>query len=221
MTELRALVWLLKKDFLIDYRSPVNVSIQAIFSIAAGIVVGMVYRGSVWPASSMLPPSLVIVILFQSVFSAYNSFLKEVESGTIEGLRLIPVGGGVVYSAKMFYSTTSIFIFTVLYTGALAFFSGGVDVYMTGVIVWIIAASLMLGSVSSLASAMMVYSRSANLMAPALILVLSAPFFYIASNPLNTIAQGYSPEPGWGSQLLVMGLGFYIVAVILSKYIIE
>jgi len=221
MNQLRALLWLLKKDFIIDYRSPINASIQAIFSLAAGIVVGMVYRGSVWPASSMMPPSLVTVILFQSVFSAYNSFLKEVESGTIEGLRLVPTGGEIVYSAKMLYSTASIFAFTIIYTGAFAFFSGGVDAYMLGIVAWILAASVMLGSVSSLASAMMIYSRSASIMAPALILVLSAPFFYIASGPLDTIAQGYRPEPGWGSQLLLMSLGFYTVAMALSRPIIE
>ncbi len=221
MNWFKAFMWLLRKDFLVDYRSPVNLSIQAIFSLAAGMLVGMVHRGSIWPASSVIPPSLVIVMLFQSVFSAYNSFLKEVESGTIEGLRLIPVGGETVYSAKMLYSTASIFLFSIVYIGALAFFSGGIDVYILGVMVWVVVSSLMLGSISSLASAMMIYSRSANLMAPALILVLSAPFFYIASGHLNVIAQGYSPQPGWGYQLLAMSIGFYIVAMALSKYIIE
>ncbi len=212
------LVW---KDLLLDYRNPMSVTTQLIFSIGAGVLAGVIYRSSIWPPESLIPATLSIVLVFQAIFASYNSFLREAESRTVEGLRLLPVGPEIVYISKFIYSIANIIIFTYLFQLSILFFTWPVRISITHVFIWILLASLYLGGVSSLSSAMMIYSRTRGTLAPMLILVLSIPFFQSSTEPINILAQGYMPQPGWHIPITTLGLGFLFTSTILAKYVLE
>ncbi len=209
------------KDFLLDYRNPLSASTQLIFSLGSGVLVGLVYRSSVWPAGSLIPAALPIVLVFQAVFASYNSFLREAESRTIDGLRLLPVGPEVVFASKLIYSIINIFAFTILFLLSLLFFAWPINVALAPLTAWVLLSSLYMGGVSSLSSAMMIYSRARGTLAPVLVLLLSLPFFQSSAVHVGVISQGYMPRPGWPIPLTILSLGFILVSLILARYVLE
>ena len=218
---IRAVYVLVRKDLVLDYRSPIHATTQAVFSIASGVLAGLVQRQSIWEPGALLPISLAIVLVFQGIFSSYISFVREREYNTIDSLRLLPLPPEAVYTAKFLYTTMNILAFTTIFIGSLAFFTGTWPGPALPLLVWILAASILVGSVASLASAMMIYTSSPSSLAPMLIMTLTLPFFNVSSRALNTISQGYMPQPGWEAPLLGYSVGFLIVAALLSRYLLE
>lgn len=49
------------------------------------------------------------------MFTAYTSYIREAEWGTLEALRTSPVDPGLVYLAKTLYSAASIFLTTLAF----------------------------------------------------------------------------------------------------------
>ena len=218
MRQLYALLW---KDFLLDYRNPIGVSVIGTFSLTAGVVVGLVYRSSVWPPESLLSVSLPLVLVFLSIFTVYASFIRESDTGTLDGLRLSPVEPGLLMVAKTIYSTLLIVISSAIFTLSALFFSGGTSAPLGDMFAWLAVSSLYLGTVSSMVSAMLVYSEARSGLAPALIIVFLAPFVNVASAPLNQVLSGYAPAPGWASALLGLSLGFLVIGYMLSRFLVE
>ncbi len=218
---MKQLYALLRKDFLLDYRNPIGLSVLGAFSLSAGVVVGLVYRNSLWPEESLLAVSLPLALVFLSIYTVYASFIRESDTGTLDGLRLSPVEPGLLMIAKTIYSTLLIVSSSTVFTFSALFFSGGTSAPLEGLFEWLGVSSLYLGTVSSMVSAMLVYSEARAGLAPALVLVFLAPFVNVASAPLNQILQGYTPAPGWATALLALSLGFLAIGYALSRFLVE
>lgn len=212
---------LVRKDLVLDYRSPIHVTTQAIFSLASGVLAGLIQRRSVWEPETLLPISLSIVLIFQGIFSSYISFLREREYNTIDSLRLLPVSPETIYLAKALYTILNILFFTIVFLGSAMFFSGLHPEAIVALLVWILSGSILVGSVASLASAMMIYTSSPGSLAPMLVITLTLPFFNASSQAINTISQGYLPQPGWEAPLLGYSVGFLVAATLLSRYLLD
>ncbi len=218
----RALYMLLWKDYTLDYRSPLGVTTQLIFSVSAGILAGIAYRSGLWPGEALLPVSLVIVLVFNSIFQAYATFLREREQGTLDALRLLPVSPGAVYLEKTVYSYTWIAGFTLVYELSYTFFTGwSLNASLASIASWILAAALAMAALASLASALLVYSTGYSTLAPMIIIILALPFFHAALPWLGVISQGLEPGPGWLGQLLAFSLGVMLVGAALASAVLE
>ncbi len=218
---LKAIYVLVRKDLVLDYRSPLHVTTQAIFSLASGVLAGLIQRKSIWGPETLLPVSLSIVLVFQGIFSSYISFMREREYNTIDSLRLLPIPPETVYIAKSLYTILNILSFTLIFLGSIIFFSGLHLEATAALLVWTLSGSVLVGSVASLASAMMIYTSSPGSLAPMLIITLTLPFFNASSQAINTISQGYMPQPGWEAPLLGYSIGFLTAATLLSRYLLE
>ncbi len=217
----RTLYMLVWKDFLLDYRNPLNLTVLGVFSLAAGVAVGLVYRSSLWPAPSLISAALPLGMVFLAIYTVHASFLREADAGTLDGLRLTPLDPGLLMVSKALYSTLLILASSLLLTLSALFFSGVPQVYLGGLVAWLGASSLFLGAVASLASSMLVYSGARGSLAPALLLVFFAPFINTAAPSLVDVLAGHSPSPGSFLGLLGLGLGFLALGVGLSRFLVE
>ncbi|WP_062662818.1 ABC transporter permease [Aeropyrum camini] len=111
----RAFLWLVRKELLLAARNPVLLATQALFTLAMAVAAGALEHSSLLEPGFSLPPMLAALALFQAVFTAYTSYIREAEWGTLEALRTSPVDPGLVYLAKTLYSAASIFLTTLAF----------------------------------------------------------------------------------------------------------
>ena len=219
---LRAFHALLWKDYMLDYRSPLGLTTQLLFSLSSGILAGIAYRSGVWPVEALLPVGVGIVLVFNSVFQAYATFLREREQGTLDAVRLVPAGAGLVYLEKTLYSYTWISLFTIVYALSYLFFTGwDAGVSLRDLILWILVVSLAMASLSSLASALLVYSTGYTTLAPMIVMILALPLLNALLPALAAVSQGLSPGPGWTSLALAFSLGLLLVGAALTSAALE
>ena len=214
--------YMLWKDLLLDYRNPYGIATQAVFSVSAGVATAFASRYSPWPPEALLPPALLLASLFNAVYVAYYSFIREREQGTLEALQLVPGGAAAAYTAKYIYSAALIASFNLVYLASYTFFSSRAEPgALLGLASWALAASLYLAAVSSLTSAMLVYSSSYTGLAPLLVLVLSLPFMEPSAEVLASLASGYEPPGLWEARMAASGVAAAAIGGVLSVYVLE
>jgi ABC-type transport system involved in cytochrome c biogenesis permease component len=219
---LRSIYWLLRKEVLLDARDPLLLYSRSILSLSLAVAGGIVASTGLWGPEPLLPALTVALLLFQGVLSSYSAYLREAEAGALDALRLSRVSPSEVYTAKTAYSAAAIWVQTAAFQAAYMALAGAPPASAAPQLAaWTLAASLMVASVSSLSSAMLVYSSHAAALAPTLIAALTAPYLLAAAPHLNAIAQGVSPPPGWHYEALIPPAAFYLVALALVRALEE
>lgn len=206
----KAIIW---KEALLDSRDPVIIVFQLLFSLGAGVVVGLASRTSIWRPEALIEAGVPLTLLFVSLFTSYSSFYREAEKGgPLEALRLSPASPSIVFLAKTAYSLSSITASMLVFLFAAGVLTSQTDL-LSRLAVWIVAASPYMAAVSSLAGVMMVYSRAGVLGAPALAIGLSAPYLYTASGILTYILSGGSVGIVGGAQMLLPTVALTLVVL--------
>ncbi|NOZ88752.1 MAG: ABC transporter permease subunit, partial [Crenarchaeota archaeon] len=164
--------------------------------------------------------SELLVLLFLAVFGALASFVREADRGTLDGLRSAPVPPEAVYVSKLVYTFLLMLVNVLAYSMAVAVFGGLVEAFSAPVLSAVVASSLYLAAVSSLSSAILVFSEARGVLMPVMVLVLALPYVQLAA---PVLAAGFA---GGGSVLDAAGLaaaaaGFVAVAAWLSRYVLE
>ncbi len=212
-----AMVW---KDFMLDARRKVEASSVVVFSAASGVLVAYILGGvaGVSPAAVAVAASLVMVFL--AVFGSLSSFVREADRGTLEGLRVSPVGPEAIYLAKLVYSYALIASATLVYLAVTAVFANLWELLSPASLAASLSAGLYLAAVSSLTSAILVFSEARGILMPVMVLVLSLPYIQLAAPVLTQVYSG----AGSAFSAAVLGLAsaaFIAVALWLSRFILE
>ena len=220
-SELRAALRLIWKDAVSDYRGKLSVYSQAVFAAGAGVSVGLVGEVYPWGPEALLPPSIVVVMVFNAVFAAYSSFIREAEAGTLDAIRMSPLTPSTFYAAKAVYSSLNIALYTILYLAVLQILAQPLKASVAfQMVYWLAAASIMLGAVASFASALMVYSEARAPLMPAVILALSAPYIGSAAPHINLIAQGTPTALSEMAGLMLAPAAFTLLASLLVRAVL-
>ncbi len=207
------------KDFRVDARRKTEAASATVFSIAASIVVSYTLsRGGETIAGQVVGALLVMVFL--SVFASLASFIREKEEGTLEGLRLAPVPSELIFLAKTVYSFTWIAIQVVIYLLSFTFFSQAGMALSPILLLALFATALYLSAVSSLASAILVYSEARSILLPVTILVLALPYLQSIVQLMLSVQHGRvdlftAVEP------LAAAIAFIALSILLARYVLE
>ncbi len=212
-----AMVW---KDFTLDLRRRVEAGSVLVFAVAAGVLAGYVMGGVAGISPAAAAASELLVLLFLAVFGALASFVREADRGTLDGLRSAPVPPEAVYVSKLVYTFLLMLVNVFAYSLAVAVFGGLVEAFSAPVLAAVVVSSLYLAAVSSLSSAILVFSEARGVLMPVMVLVLALPYVQLAA---PVLAAGFA---GGGSALDAAGLaaaavGFVAVAAWLSRYVLE
>ena len=208
------------KDVRVDMRRRVEAGSVAVFAVAAGVLVAYVMGGvaGISPAAASVAASLVMVFL--AVFGSLSGFVREADRGTLDGLRVAPVGPEALYLAKLVYSYVLISSATLIYLAVVALFGGLWEAVSPASLAASLASCLYMAAASSFTSAILVFSEARGVLMPVMVLVLVLPFVQLSA---PVLVAAYSGGGGVGSSLVLVlaSVGFISVATWLSRFILE
>jgi len=211
---------MIAKDVRVDMRRRVEAASVAVFAVAAGVLSSYIMGGvaGISPAAASVSVSLVMVFL--AVFGSLSGFVREADRGTLDGLRLAPVGPEAVYMAKLLYTYTMIAASSLIYLVVVAVFGGLWEALTPASLAATLASCLYMAAASSFTSAILVFSEARGVLMPVMVLVLVLPFIQLAA-PVLVAAYGGSGATAGSLTLVVASVGFISVATWLSRFILE
>ncbi len=218
----RAVITILWRDLLLDYRRRIEAGSALVFSIAAAILTAYALSGFVAgsPASAEAIGTLLTAV-FLSVYASLSSFVREADRGTLDGLRLAPLPPIAIYTAKLIYTFILVFIEVLVYLLALAFFAQTLSVLTPWFLGAVAASILYLSAASSFSSSILVYSEARGVLLPVTILVLVLPFVYTVTPLLVSCLAGAVLGVWRIVSMSVIALGFTALVAGLSTFILE
>jgi heme exporter protein B len=207
-------VW---RDLIAEYRAREVVGGGVVFALLTLVVFNFAIDLRMDTAEEVAPGILWIGFAFAGMLSFGQSFARERERGTLDGLLLAPIDRGAIYLARAITNTILMGIVEVV---SLPVF---VALYNVRVVWFEILLVTALGTVGytgagTLVAAIAASTRSREIMLPLLLLPLTVPVL-IASVKATAIAIGAQPveDLPW-LQLLI---GFDVVVVATSFLVFE
>jgi len=213
------LISLLWKDILVEIRRPIEVLSAAIFVLTASSIVGFALSKYIvdYPVKVLVSGlGVTIIQLFLAVFIATMGFVREADRGTLYGLKASPISPYTVFLSKLLLAAILMEALTIVAITSEAFFGGLSVTILKNITLISTLAGLYLATVSAFASAIAIYLEARSVLIPTVILALSAPLVQTILVLLATQELAVS-----ATILLLASIGFMIVTIWLSQYILE
>jgi heme exporter protein B len=180
------------KDLMVEFRRPYELLSIITFTVSSILIVSFNWRNIVTPTPQVVSIVLWIITFFSSILILTTSFSREVDRGTIEGLRSIPVYPESVLLSKFIYGFTlmsTIILISIL--SSIVFMN--VDVgYLLSLIFVFFFGYLNLMLVGSMISALLIYSEGKTLLMSFLLLPASIPVLIPSTQMTADILDGLS-----------------------------
>ena len=216
-----AVVAIVRRDILLDLRRRIEAGSMLVFSLAAGVLAAYVMKGVAGVNVAAASVALVLVLIFLAVFGSLSSFVREADRGTLDGLRLAPIGAEIVFIAKFVYSFIMVSVQTLVFLLAMGFFAQMESVINPIVLLLALVSSMYLAAVSSFTSAILVFSEARAVLMPVMVLVLVLPYVQSAAPSIVAALTGgvvNVMEMVW----LMLAVSVFVgITVWLSRYILE
>ncbi|MEE9610302.1 MAG: heme exporter protein CcmB [Desulfatiglandales bacterium] len=112
---LRNAMLVAKKDLLVESRNRQTISFMFLFSFVILVMFNFAAENPFAPAVREMAPGLLwLVFIFAGLLGLSRAFVKESETGTLEGLRLTPLGVNEILIGKMLYNLTLLLVIEVI-----------------------------------------------------------------------------------------------------------
>jgi heme exporter protein B len=166
---------LARKDLIVELRRP-----HELLSIIAFTLSSIIVSSFSWRTLLILDPLVVsaamwVVIFFASILVLTTSFAREVDRGTIDGLRSIPCPPYAVLAGKMIYGIiTLVIVLLSLIFSSLLFLNLNTSLILPLVFIFTIGA-IDFALMGSMMSAVLMYSEGKNLLLAFLFFPVSVP----------------------------------------------
>jgi heme exporter protein CcmB len=140
----------------------------------------------------VLSAALWIVVYFSSILALTTSFAREVDRGTIEGLRSLPTPPFVVLMGKVLYSLV-VLLLVLLTTVMSSIIFLNLDVAAIPALLVVFVVGVMdLALVGSMVSALVMYSEGKTLLLSFLFFPVSVPVLIPSTQAVGRILAGYT-----------------------------
>ena len=181
---------LAKKDLVIEARRAHEFMSILAFALSSILIGSFAWRGVLILSSEVISATLWIVIYFSSILSLTTSFSREVDRGTIEGLRSLPCSSYAILMGKVLYGVVVLFTVTlatilsaVLFLNIeLSAVPSLIGVFMMGVVD--------LALIGSIVSAIVMYSEGKTLLLSFLFFPVSVPILIPGTQAVGKIISG-------------------------------
>jgi heme exporter protein B len=161
---------LLIKDLKVELRRKFELLASLSFVLVSSL---MIAQASHLTTKDLLMPSFFIVVVFIAVFTSTTSFVREMDSKTINALKLAPISSQVIFLSKSVFSFVSIFFQGFLELLFLSVFSNDFSLF-TAIPVFVVF-SFYIAVVSAFSSALVMYSEGRAFLTPMLVFTFTAP----------------------------------------------
>ena len=189
---LRFALALAVKDLTVELRRAHELLSIIAFSMTSILVSSFAWRGSLIKTPEVLSAALWIVIYFSSILALTTSFAREVDRGTIEGLRSLPTPPFVVLMGKVIYSLV-VLLLVLLTTVMSSIIFLNLDVAAIPALLVVFVVGVMdLALVGSMVSALVMYSEGKTLLLSFLFFPVSVPVLIPSTQAVGRILAGYT-----------------------------
>ncbi|MEM2942309.1 MAG: heme exporter protein CcmB [Candidatus Bathyarchaeia archaeon] len=189
-------VWeILLKDLRLEMRRRYEIHSVLIFALLSNLLFAFAIGPSNPNVREFVPAVLWMSILFISILCFATVFIREMDKGTLDGLRLAPISAQAVLAGKTLYTFALMSLGTVLIVPSsmiilnYTFNSDGLLVVFV-----LVLGILDLSIVGSTVSSLTMYSESRGLMIPALSLPLIPGTLIPSILATGKLAVGATPD---------------------------
>ena len=163
------------KDLTIEFRRRYEFLSILMFSLSSILVCSFAWRGILELDPTVVSAALWIVVFFSNILIMTTSFAREVDTGTIDGLKSLPCPPYVILLGKVIYTTVIMLIVTsVVFLSSLVFLNLNVAALPSLVLIFFIG-MLDLSLLGSMISALVMYSEGRTLLLAYLFFPVSVP----------------------------------------------
>ena len=219
---LRPITTMVWKDTVLELRSRELVVSVAVFGLLLVVVFSFALDPSPGQAKALAPGILWVAFAFAATLAMNRAFVREQETGALEGLLIAPVSRDAIFLAK---ATTS-FIFMLLIEAVLL----PAYAVMLGfsALSWTLGGTILLATlgfalIGTLFSAMAAQTRSREIMLPVLFFPIVLPII-LAAVQASTRAIGGETFIGlgrWLPLIAVFDALFLVICPWVFSYVVE
>jgi len=176
---------LAKKDLRLELKNKSNTSLMLLFSLTAAFL----FSASITDPGKIFSPLLLIIFFLTGMLGYSASFLKEYDSGTIEGLKASPLTPQEIIGGKMVFNlflmlAIQIFIFPICY--ALFDVEGN---FALAFIVFAMCNAALSVTITSL-SLLLAHSRAREMLLPVMLFPVIFPLINSTVVAVNAALEG-------------------------------
>ena len=166
---------LARKDLIVELRRPHELLSIIAFTLSSIIVSSFSWRTILIVDPLVVSAAMWIVIFFASILVLTTSFAREIDRGTIDGLRSLPCPPFAVLAGKMIYGVvTLILVLLSLIFSSLLFLNLNTVLIPSLILIFTIGA-IDFALMGSMMSAVLMYSEGKNLLLAFLFFPVSIP----------------------------------------------
>ncbi|MCB2171186.1 heme exporter protein CcmB [archaeon] len=166
---------LARKDLIVELRRPHELLSIIAFTLSSIIVSSFSWRTILIVDPLVVSAAMWIVIFFASILVLTTSFAREIDRGTIDGLRSLPCPPFAVLAGKMIYGVvTLILVLLSLIFSSLLFLNLNTALIPSLILIFTIGA-IDFALMGSMMSAVLMYSEGKNLLLAFLFFPVSIP----------------------------------------------
>lgn len=181
---------LARKDLVVEFRRSHELISIVAFAVTSIIVSSFAWRRVLTLRPEVLSATLWMVVYFSNILTLTTSFSREVDRGTIDGLRSLPIPAYTVFLGKVIYGGVILFIvlLTTLFSSVIFLnVNPGVLPNLLGVFS---LGVIDLALVGSIISALIMYSEGKTLLLSFLFFPVSVPILIPGTHAVGAIISG-------------------------------
>ena len=201
------------RDILIESRRAYELWSIIFFAVSAVVMVSIAWGTPISITIEEGVASLWIIIFFTSILLFTTAFAREMDRGTIGGLRTIPSSPLATLFGKVIYSVVMLLlVIVVLLPLSIVFINIQPSIDILELFLILIIGIIDLSFAGSFVSSIVMYSEGKNLLLPFLLFPISMPIFIPAILSSGKVLHGLAFTEYSGELRL---LGAFLVLVIM------
>jgi len=166
---------LASKDLIVELRRPHELLSIIAFTLSSIIVSSFSWRTLLILDPLVIAAAMWVVIFFASILVLTTSFAREVDRGTIDGLRSIPCPPYAILAGKIIYGMISLVIVLLTLILSSLFFLNLNKLLVVDLTIIFIIGAIDFALMGSMISAILMYSEGKNLLLAFIFFPVSVP----------------------------------------------
>ncbi|HEY4699953.1 MAG TPA: heme exporter protein CcmB [Nitrososphaerales archaeon] len=208
------------RDILIESRRAYEIVSTIFFAVSAVILISVAWGTPISITVEEGTASLWIIIFFTSILSFTTSFAREIDRGTIGGLRTLPCSPLAILFGKVMYSTAiMLIVLAVLLPLSIVFLNIQLSINFFDLLLILVVGIVDLSFAGSFVSSITMYSEGKTLLLPFLLFPLCLPVFVPAILSTEKVLNGLSYVE-YSGELRLLG-AFFVLVLIISIFAFE
>ncbi len=161
---------LIVKDFKVELRRKFEILSSLTFVAVSSLISAY---ASFLTTKEIIIPSFFIILVFIAVFTSTTSFIREMDSKTIYGLRLIPISPVIVFLSKTLFTFSLVILQGLVELLLLSIFSN--DFNLIAILPIFVVFSFYIAVVSAFSSALVMFSEGRGFLIPMIVFIFTLP----------------------------------------------